>query len=287
MKLAALMLARNEGHEIGLTARAALMWADVLIVHNHASTDETLSILSDLVLGEERGRVRVLHDPGNTWREARHRQAMLDEARRIRATHMAIVDADEILAGPLLPVIRGAVESLQPGQILEPHWTCLARSLSRYYTAGVWSSYWVTFAFRDHAEYRWEAPQGYDHHHRHPFGPRFPVRPWKTPPGLMHLQFVSERRLRAKQFWYCLTERERWPDRKTPAELSALYGRAVYESCPRSTPTGEVPREWWEPYRSIQKHLCMDGPIWQEREIERMLTENPGLADGLTDWRLK
>ena len=41
MKLICLMPARNEDWIIGLSARAALMWCDELIVMDHASTDRT------------------------------------------------------------------------------------------------------------------------------------------------------------------------------------------------------------------------------------------------------
>ena len=287
MNLVACMLCRNEAHEIGLTARAALLWCDALVVLNHASTDETLGILTEIARDTERGRLVVLHEPDPIWYEARHRQRMLMEARALKATHVAIVDADEVLTGNLLQRIRDAAEALRPGEILQPHWTCLARSLDRWYTSGVWGDNWVSCVFRDDPQYHWTAPQGYDFHHRHPFSqrPLHTVRPFaKGDGGLMHLQFVNERRLRAKQFLYCLVERERWPRMRGPQAVSATYGRAVFESDPATTTTAAVPAGWWA-YPDLMRHLRMDGPIWQEQECERMLAANPSLAHGLIDWR--
>ena len=56
MKLVCLMPCRNEDWIIGLSARAALMWCDHLVVLDHASTDDTQAIIYDL-MGEYPGRI--------------------------------------------------------------------------------------------------------------------------------------------------------------------------------------------------------------------------------------
>ena len=48
MNLVGMMLARNEAHEIGLTARVALRWCDTLLILDHASTDDTPRIINAL-----------------------------------------------------------------------------------------------------------------------------------------------------------------------------------------------------------------------------------------------
>ena len=95
------MPARNEAWCIGLSARVALLWCDELVILNHASTDETVDIVAELQR-EHPSRVHLISVPVDTWTEMEHRQMLLDRARMAGATHIAIVDADEILTGDLL-----------------------------------------------------------------------------------------------------------------------------------------------------------------------------------------
>ena len=98
MKLIATMPVRNEAWIIGLSARVALQWCDELCIGNHASTDRTGDILGELQF-DFPGRVHVVSYPETVWTEMQHRQTLLEMARIHRATHIAIVDADEILTG--------------------------------------------------------------------------------------------------------------------------------------------------------------------------------------------
>src|SRR5258707_13829349 len=99
-KLICLMPARNESWVIGFSARAALMWCDELIILNHASTDNTGAIIQDIAL--ETRRVRYMYVPDPCWTEMSHRQSLLTVARQYGATHIVLVDADEVLTGNLL-----------------------------------------------------------------------------------------------------------------------------------------------------------------------------------------
>src|SRR3954468_875088 len=98
MRLIATLPARNEDWCLGLSVRAALRWCDAVVVLNHASSDRTAKILCDVV-AEVGNRLRVIHEPNPEWSEMSHRQRLLDEARSMGATHIAIVDADEVLTG--------------------------------------------------------------------------------------------------------------------------------------------------------------------------------------------
>jgi glycosyltransferase involved in cell wall biosynthesis len=110
MKLVALMPVRNEDWVLGLSARVALMWCDHLVILDHASTDRTQEILRDLC-AEHPGRLTCLRNSEGLWDEMAHRQTMLEAARAENATHIAIVDADEILTANLVPGVRLTVET--------------------------------------------------------------------------------------------------------------------------------------------------------------------------------
>src|SRR5262245_23758182 len=103
MRLVATLCARNEDWVLGMSARAALMWCDHVVLFNHASTDDPGEVAAQVV-AEYPERVTYLSDDDPTWKEMAHRQRMLDAARAAGATHIAIVDADEVLSGNLLEI---------------------------------------------------------------------------------------------------------------------------------------------------------------------------------------
>ena len=280
MKLIGLMPARNEDWILGLSARAALMWCDSLMIFEHACTDRTQQIVGELQK-EFPGRVALRHDSNPIWAEMSHRWCLLQAARFFNATHIAIVDADEVLTGNLLPeqrypswpgAIRQHIYGLPEGIILQLPWLALPRTTELYLTSGTFGQLQrVTVAFKDKPDFCWQTQDGYDFHHREPYGAiagvYTPLKPQDG--GLMHLQFLSERRLRAKQALYQMTEVLRWPGRMSPEALARKYGRAVYESDP-AYESSPVPESWWAPYAHLMHHLDIDAEPWQELEVRRL-----------------
>ena len=278
MKLIATMPCRNEDWCLGLTLRAALMACDEVIVLDHASTDQTPNIIREII-NENPGRVFWTYEQDPVWNECQHRQRMLNEARRHGATHIALIDADEILTTNMIEDdawrFRDIVMGFTGPSILQLPWICLARSIDRRYTEGTWGKNFVSCGFGDDPRAHWTAPGGYDFHHRHPMGvpPSF-VRPMQPHEGgLMHLQFLSERRLKAKQALYKGTEVLRWPGRERLEVVNARYNPAVYESLPETQPTAEVPASWWRAYEPLMHHLRIDAEPWQEAEVRRLVRE--------------
>lgn len=278
MRLIGLMPVRNEAWIVGMTARAALMWCDSLVIHEHATTDNTREVL--LALRDEYpGRVILQFSACTDWQEMDQRQEMLQCARSHAASHIAIVDADEIITGNLLPHIRSRIEESQPDTILELSQICLRGSTRRYECRGVWAEQHTPVAFPDRRAYHWAARNGYQLHHRTPMGP--PARPWRPIPrrdgGLMHLQFVNQRRLLAKQCLYKMQEVIRWPGREDAESVNQKYNWAVYSSpvkrtnpLPEGVYFGTVPAEWWEPYAPLMQHFRPDDEPWQEAEARRL-----------------
>jgi hypothetical protein len=275
VKIVGTMPARNSAWAIGLTARAALRWMDALVILNHASTDATGEIIAR-VAGEHPGRVLVLDEPDPTWAEMIHRQRLLDAARQIGATHIAIVDDDELLSGNLLPVIRSHFEMLGPKRLLQLPWLMCWRSAQCFRDGdnSVWSNNWVSTGFQDHRALHWAIPAGEYHvHHRHPRGPALvpfmPIR--RHEGGLLHFQHVSWRRLLAKQALYQMTEVIRWPGRKPAHQIAEMYCGTVNEAGLRMSP---IPDEWYAPYSDILHHMDVDAEPWQEAECRRLVAEH-------------
>jgi hypothetical protein len=287
MKLIGLMPVRNEDWCLGLSLRAALMWCDMVIVFEHACTDGSAAIV-DEVQKEFPERVAIRHDSNPQWAEMSHRWCLLQAARFHQATHIALIDADEILTGNLLPDIRDHIESLPEGVILQLPWLALPRTTERYLTSRTFGKLQrVSVAFKDDPSMHWETRNGYDHHHREPMGSiagvYTPLKPEDG--GLMHLQFLSEGRLRAKQALYQMQEVLRWPAPrivngvkcKTPEQLACrlalMYGRAVYESDPLACESSPIPESWWAPYKHLMHYLDKDAEPWQELEVRRLVKE--------------
>ena len=279
MKLVCTMPVRNSAWVLGLSARAVLKWVDALVILDHASVDGTFEIISE-IQKEFQNRVVYLHESNPVWEEMRHRQRLLDQARDMGATHIVTVDDDEVLTGNLIPDIQRIVEEIPASQTLQLPWQCLRGSINRVHVSGTWGEAKVSTAFVDNPSLYWATRAGYDFHHRHPMGRGF-VSHFPVPRecgGLMHLQFVSDRRLRAKQCLYKLLEVLRWPGRSTPAQINTMYDKAVYGGTNLAT----VPESWWAPYKNLLPHLRLDEIPWQEVEVLHLLqTNDPAQFVGL------
>lgn len=296
MKLICTMPVRNEDWCLGLTLRAVLMWVDEVVVLDHCSTDRTCEIIGDVMGEHEAGRVEFRHATNPVWTEMENHQLCLQMARERGATHIARIDADEILTGNCLPLIRDWIELAPAYPIVQLPWLQLNRSIWSVHNSGIWGSSEVSMAFKDSLELHWtvQGEEKYDHHHRHPMGRQFqPYRPTtllETPRairsyGLLHLQMANDRRFLLKQYWYQLVERVRWP-KKSVADIRTMYARSVYAHT--TNPAGApVPEEWWEPYSHLMKYLDLDVEPWYAADIRRMLKENPGIEKGLDSFGLE
>lgn len=287
MKIIATMPVRNEDWCLGMSLRALLRWTDEVVVGLHACTDRSEAIVRE-VEGEYPTRVHILkhHDP--IWSEMAHRQALLEAARDRGATHIAIVDADEVLSSDLVSYARGMFAACPMHAVLQLPWLCLRGSIHRVHSTGVWAEQNVSMGFVDSAALHWAARNGYDFHHRHPMGrpfiPYLPAPAGSRTSGLMHLQFVSGRRLRAKQALYQMTEVMRWPGREPVEVVRKRYSLAVYNQYePLVGNDAEyrmqqtmvtVPPTWWEGYASLMHHFDAHALPWQETEVLRLLDEH-------------
>lgn len=280
-KIVVTMPVRNEAWVLGLSARAALMWCDTLVLMDHWSEDKTSDIYYEL-RDEFGARVQINEWRDHEWTEMAQRQALLDMARRAEASHVVIVDADEVLTGNLIPIIRGDIEYTHSRQIMQLPWLQLRGSINEFHSgAGIWAEQWVSFAFHDDPALHWAARDGYDFHHRHPMGRQLiPFRPVpRKKGGLMHLQMASERRLRAKQCMYKMTEVLRWPGRISLEDLNKMYDLTTFgradKLCRDPHPMAKVPVEWWAPYEKlVDKHLKVHAEPWQEAECARLWKEH-------------
>lgn len=277
MKLVGLMPVRNESWCLGLTARAALLWCDHLIITLHACTDASLEIILE-VSRENPDRVSWFSSGDPKWDEMSQRQELLSYARLgVGVTHIAIVDADEILCGNLLPQIRRHVESIPAGFMLHLPGYNLRHGIHQYHSSGTWGRRWFSAAFKDDPRANWA---GDTFHHREPLGISWrPYRPLEQPDGgILHLWGASERRLIAKHALYKVTEKLRWPEKAVSAidlEYSqAIKGRPHMGEHPANWRFQQVPDSWWAPYLPWLKYLDLEQEPWQERHVQALVKQH-------------
>ncbi len=286
MKLIGLMPVRNEDWVLGLSARVALQWCDELHILMHDCTDGTAQIVADLH-SEFPGRIGDV-DAAGPWDEMRHRQRVgMDCARLEGATHIAMIDADEVLTATLLLDlgVRSLVAGLTAGEMLELPGYNLRGSLNRYHSNGIWGNRWFSCAFKDQPEAHWA---GDKFHSRNPAGVQW--KSWRPiqqgEGGILHLWGASERRLRAKHAAYKVTERLRFPAKPT-ADIERMYNLwrspndcAGYGDKNWTQPWtfADVPLEWWmhPPGVGPRPHYCIGGnpTVWQEAEVRRLVEEH-------------
>jgi Glycosyl transferase family 2 len=268
MKLIGLMPCRNEAWCIGLTLRAALMWCDEVVVLLHECDDDSQDIICDVISesGDEAGdeRITLIYEDG-PWDKMRHPQRMLDYARARGATHIAMIDADEILTGDRLRGARIYAEVPPEWLLILPLYN-LGGELDRYHTNGLWGNRTVSVTFADRPELGWA---GDDCDSREPQGVTLEsVRPIAlSTGGVMHLRGANIDRWFTKHRLYKIMERIRQPQKDSRA-IEQSYGED-----PTTWTYNPVPLEWWAPYVHLLKYLDIHGPDWQDAECDRLIAE--------------
>lgn len=221
MKIVGMMAARSESWILNLSIRAALEWCDELVFLNHQPDDATGDLLMALP-NDLKKRINMVVDNDANWAEMRHRQIMIQVARDLGGTHLAICDADEIASIPLRAQLRSLAIELQPGEILAVPMVNLRGDFSRYHGNGIWGDRIVSVVWCDdkHCHY----PSTDTLHHREPVGTRMKVM--KCVPPVLHAWGVTERRLVARHWAYRVHERLKFST-KAVADIEAMYSMAT------------------------------------------------------------
>ena len=276
MKIVCGMAAKSEDWVIGLTARAALLWCDELIVLNHNSEDATQQTLEDIP-----GRITILPEPDPVYHPLRFYQKLIATAASMGATHVAMLDADEMLTGNLLSSVRDIVSALPASTAWEVPWIPVRDTLHGRDVTGPRAYYRTGFVFplSPDIQYPQIATGDYDmHHSRLPLNMRMHSLV-HTPEdgGLLHFQYLDAHRLRAKEVLWKMMEMSRWPGRRSAEWLNGWYDAAVYEQ----GETTNMPDSWWEPYCQWEQYVKIGIESWAEKEVKRLWAEDSSRFTGL------
>lgn len=273
MRLIACMCCKNEDWVVGLSLRVALKWNDAVVVLLHDCEDRSEDIVRATADEVGSDRIVILKESGD-WQEMKHRMLTLETARNRGASHIAIIDCDEVLTGNLLGSVRQQAEQMQPGAILQIPMRNMYGSINEYRCdQSIWGNTVTSLIFGDRADLTWRAAGGYHHHHREPYNGNIALRiyPQQLEGGVMHLQFASRRRLLAKHALYKMDEVVRHPGMRPVSECDRIYSQAPNWDGARLLPT---PEHWWEPYREFLPYLHVDAEPWQEKACQRLMDEH-------------
>ena len=272
MRLVGIMPVRNEAWVLRASLRVALEWCDAVVVLIHESTDESEEIAIGLGV-EHYPRVVVIGADGD-WREMEHRQGLLESARALDASHIAMIDADEILTGNLWRLTKELAETLPPHVMLELPGYNLRGSLSRFHCTGIWANRWFATCFQNLPELNWSGDR---FHHRAPMGAQWrtfrPIQQGEG--GVLHLWGASERRLVAKHALYKITERLRWPA-KDSETINQQYNLAIREPEFQPWRYAAVPPGWLP--SDMAALIDVDAEPWQEAECRRLVAQHGASA---------
>lgn len=268
MRIVGIMPVRNEDWILGFSLRVALKWCDHVVVMVHSCVDDSRRILEEV--NQETGCTCLSWADGaeESWPEMEHREALLRLARDREATHVAIIDADEVLTANLIPLIRNYAQTA-PGVILElPGYNL--REGRGYHANAVWGNRWFSTVFRDTSAAHW---RGDGFHHREPMGVNWskwrPIHQGEG--GTLHYWGASERRLRAKHALYKIVERLKGNERVGQMSINEYYSLALDPKMPWTFKS--VPESWLDGYQDLMRCLHVDKEPWQEAACKRLYQE--------------
>lgn len=283
-KIVGLMIVRGDAWSIGLALRAAKYYCDQVVVLVHdARSDDPVNIPVRLEIDS----VEKLY-PGFVvrydhlcpkWDEMHARQITLDMARGLGATHMAIIDADELPTWSVVHDMRVMIRALRPRHALAFRMISPWMSLVNYrHDGNLGEQSTLTLAFADHPELCWRpAEDGYQFHMRSPRGVTQTQidRPHHRSGGIIHLQFANRHRLQVKAVWYKMLEQATHPGRMSPQDLDRKYDWALQDA-PKAH-VSPMPDDFLLSYgQHALSHLRNNDEPWQMDEIRRLLVQHPG-----------
>lgn len=227
MKKICITPVRNEAWILDSFLKAASLWADIIIIADQNSQDNSVSIALKYP------KVHVIKNQCVTFNESERQQLLLDEARKFGSNNFILaLDADEILSANFLKSAEwDNFFSYPPGTQMAIKWANVSPDLLSY-----WENFpHFIFGFIDDG-----SPKNSSIIH----SPRIPVSNNKKTiylkeVRLLHFQYAFYERLVVKHVWYQFYERIINPD-KSILDIYDQYNHFRYTAKKKSS----IPNEW-------------------------------------------
>ncbi len=216
MKIVALLPVKNEAWILKAHLDSVLRVADHIIALDDNSTDDTREILA------QDPRVTLLSASDFIKNETRvdmslRRNVLLDQARKIGATHQLWLDADEIIPENYASKLRNTITELTPGQRLWLPWITLWKKPTVSRVDSVWKNLRKDFVFCDDGISTFGAAELSESRTPHIPPTHSAANSVYTHIGaintdihahtpVLHFQFVNWKKSEIKQAWYMCHE---------------------------------------------------------------------------------
>jgi hypothetical protein len=272
--------ARNEAPFIEVCLRALSKVVDAIVYLDDGSTDGTLEIVE--AIAHEAKVATILRNTG-AWKrdEVNDRNRMLLAARDLGATHIVVVDADEVFTANALTDgnMRSKIVQLEPGQTMWVAWLYPWKSL-HYFRLDEWYNDEDVFTFAggvprifgDDGVTLFSRELGMNAVPWIPDGLNNGGSSMRTLEyGLLHFQFLNWRSFLLKQYYYkCL---ERVSNASLPLDwITWKYSRSLNEV---GVVTAASPQAWFafdDPKVNVTKLEALADPRsshggWREEQV--------------------
>lgn len=275
------MPTRNDAWILEKSLSALNLWADLIIVADQSSADETLEICNKF------SKVKVIQNT-ETFHSTRVRQKLLDEARKTAGEKIIFnIDSDEFLTSEIFSeTVWQNFFRHPPGTGFELQWLNLWQSPLYYRDDNsIWSNSWKSFVFIDSPDLNYVNRYGLnDHNPRVPSGPRQKIVRLEYP-KVLHYQFVNLQRMLSKQRFYRVQDYLQKPGFFSAMRINRMYFASKAREQIKLSP---VKPEWLEAYRQHNTDITdiVDlGPYWYDYEVLGWFREHkPGFFKWLDIW---
>lgn len=267
-KVVAMFLVRDEEWCIGASVMAATEWADAILLWCHNCTDRTEEVARRAaILGHAEFAAVTSND--ECWPEMKQRDEMYQYALSMGATHVGLVDGDEVCCREDRGLLRDYITALAPCEVLDVTMVPIVdKPLQRRVDKCVWTQARLSVAVGCSKALTWAARDGYHHHRRVPMN--VTKTKWVPSIAVMHLQWLQRERIVAKHVWYRMYEHLIYPGRMTPEALNAKYDAALSREGMKTEQIDGT--RWWGP--EFSRFVFEPRPrVWQEEEVLKMLKE--------------
>ncbi len=192
MKIICLMPVKNEAWVIEASLKRITKWADIIIVADQHSEDNTRNICLKF------DKVKLIQNNAIEFNEKERQMLLLSEARKYGLNNLIFaLDADEFIPDDFdVSKMKLIYEKNREGATLYFKWANLCSTGSKY-----WESEFLPFGFIDDGNT--------EHNPKLIHSPRVPVLTNKVyiiETNIIHLQYLNQNRLNHKQLWYYFYE---------------------------------------------------------------------------------
>jgi len=259
MKKIVLMPVKNEDIFLNLTLENVSIWADIIIIADQKSTDNTLNICSKF------SKVKIIDNPYE-GHSNKVRWLLLDEARKIDGNNLIFcLDADELISPKSITEIEDKIskKEILPGTGLRFNWIQFWESTEKHRVDGVWKKNIKTIAFWDDGFIDYVRKYVINDHTE-----RIPATKKTVDISypLLHLNMLLKEKYDIKQIWYRCSEFI-----KNPQKVKKINNKYFVMKADKVV-TAETDKQWLEEINTTNFKYEKDDD-WHYKQILKWFDE--------------